>query len=299
MSQKLIPNMTGYKATDENMVCSPNGNRFQFVLDKWYECEGDLELCKNGFHFCEEKSGPLSYYTNYNTRLWKIEAQDVLDTPLAPGADNKHVCRKIKFVEEIFFTEGNNTGKLNIGNDNTGSSNVGDCNTGKWNTGSINAGNKNVGNKNTGYSNNGDNNTGYYNFGSFNAGTRNYGDDNTGNHNCGDSNTGNHNYGDYNTGNHNAGNCNTGEGNATNNSTGFFCVEEPKVMCFDVNTGLTQEEFMSKYPKYVHLTHLLRYPTPINFNEWSDLPGITPEKLLKLHQTFLEKMNEKISNTNK
>jgi hypothetical protein len=150
--------ITGYKATDENMCC----RGFQYEIGKWYTCDGELELCQNGFHFCEYPSGPWSYYDS--GRMFKVEAMYVLLSK-GPGADLKHVAKRIRFIEEI------KTG----GNMNTGNKNTGDWNTGSWNTGDGNTGNKNTG----------DGNTGDKNTGSCNTGDKNTGDGNVGNNHSG------------------------------------------------------------------------------------------------------------------
>ena len=120
----------GYKATDKNMQC----RGFQFEIGKWYEHKGDLEMCNSGFHFCEYPSGPWYYYRNEGTRVFKVEAKDVVKGK-DPGADKKHVARFIRLTEEITIT-----GNWNVGDWNTGDGNIGSGNTGDWNTGSGNAG---------------------------------------------------------------------------------------------------------------------------------------------------------------
>jgi hypothetical protein len=216
-----IEKMTGYKATDANMQC----RGYQFEIGKWFECaEGEIIKCgSNGFHFCPQPSGPWAYYSEPGTRLWKVEAEQVLETPDEPGADSKKVCRRIRFIEEI-----------------------------------IPNGDRNTGDGNTGYGNTGYRNTGY----------RNTGNGNTGNGNTGDGNTGNR---------------NTGDGNTTDYSSGFFCQEEPNVVCFDVDTGMKRGDFLRAFPKYWDLSDALLCDDAINFVSFSDLPGITPEKLASLH----------------
>ena len=81
--------MKGYKATDANMCC----RGFQFELGKWHEFEGDLIECQSGFHFCDYPSGPWCYYSEPGTRIWEVEADDVQEKLLEPGADFKRVCR--------------------------------------------------------------------------------------------------------------------------------------------------------------------------------------------------------------
>ena len=256
---KLIKHMTGYKATDENMKC----HGFRFVLGKWAEASGDLLLCKNGFHFCEKPSGPRCHYNSVNARVFKVEAEDVLKGEFQAGADYKRVCRRIRLVEEVFIAGKGNTGDFNVGNFNVGNCNAGNRNTGYGNTGDRNTGNENAGDRNTGNCNAGDRNTGY-----GNAGDRNTGDENAG---------------DRNTGDFNAGNRNTGDGNATSCSSGFFCQEEPNVICFDVDTGMKRSEFITAFPCWSELVRRLLNDGEITFDDFSCLPGITPEKLESLH----------------
>lgn len=127
--QKLIPEMKGYKATDTDMRC----RGYQFALDEWFQHEGELKECESGFHFCEHLSGVWNYYSKPGTRVWEIEAEDVLDKAPEPGATIKRVARRIRFIREIPVT---------------GNGNAGDRNTGNWNTGNGNAGNRNAGDGN-------------------------------------------------------------------------------------------------------------------------------------------------------
>ncbi len=123
--------ITGYKATDKDIKC----RGYQFTPGEWHECEGDLELCGNGFHFCEQPSGPWAYYSDPTTRIWKVEAEGVLDAPTEPGATAKKVARRIRLVEEVVIGGDCNTGNRNTGNRNTGNRNTGNRNTGNctWN----------------------------------------------------------------------------------------------------------------------------------------------------------------------
>ncbi len=273
--QKFIPKMTGYKATNALMQCQPDRNKepFQFEIGKWYEAEGEIEICKNGFHFCDQQSGVWAFYSMPDARVFKVEAENVLDLPIKPGAGHKWVASRIRLVEEVRVTGDYNTGYSNTGDYNTGDSNTGNRNTGDYNTGS-----RNTGDYNTGYYNTGSRNTGYYNTGYYN----------TGDSNTGSRNTGYYNTGYYNTGSRNTGDSNTGDGNATNYSSGFFCVVEPKVVSFDVQTEFTRDQFMGKFPEVERLAWLLIEAEPISFDEFASIPGITPEKLDALHKAHLE-----------
>ena len=291
---ELIKQMTGYKATDANMMCKG----VTFEVGVWQECEGELVECKNGFHFCEYPSGPWAYYSGVGTRIWKIEAEEVLTKKREPGADIKRVARRIRLVEEVLIGGDGNTGDRNAGDRNAGNWNTGNGNTENWNTGNWNAGGRNTGNwnaggRNTGNWNTGDRNTGDRNAGDWNTGDRNAGDGNTGNRNTGNGNTGDWNTGDWNTGDGNAGdrntgNGNTGDGNATNRASGFFCIEPQTVKSFDVETGLTYEQFTARYPRYWDLCNALMGSDPIDFDTYKGIPGITPEKLIALHNKHKE-----------
>jgi hypothetical protein len=157
--------VTGYKATDKDMKCQG----FQFKLGEWAVHDGEIELCKSGFHFCPYPSGPWCYYDAKESRLWKIEAK-IVHQEYSPGADLKYVCKMIRLVEEMKITGDRNTGNSNTGDCNTGDCNTGNCNTGNWNTGNCNTGNSNTGDRNTGNWNTGDRNTGNSNTGNSNTG---------------------------------------------------------------------------------------------------------------------------------
>ena len=167
--------MKGYKATNADMTC----RGFKFELGKWYKHEGEIKQCESGFHFCVHPSGPWSYYNDKGTRLFAVEARDVIEE-YTPGSDLKVVCHEIRLLSEIIPDGGRNTGYMNTGNRNTGGGNTGDGNTGNRNTGGMN-----TGYMNTGYMNTGNRNTGNRNTGNRNTGDRNTGDGNATNNSSG------------------------------------------------------------------------------------------------------------------
>ena len=197
-----IKSMKGYKATNSDMKCRDH----KFELGKWYEISGEIEPCKRGFHFCLVPSGVYAFYDDPGTRIFEVEAEDILQTPPEPGADSKMVARRIRLVKEI--TPGyRGTDKPNDGDRNTGDLNTGNRNTGNWNT--------------------------------------------------------------------------------TDRSAGFFCAVQPKVMSFDVQTDLTYEEFLEKYPQAYRLGEALTGEDKIRFDDFKMIPGITEAKLKKLHAAHL------------
>ena len=141
----LIEKMAGWKATDKNMCCRPDPDKpaMQYQLGVWYEVEGELVMCENCFHFCTSPSGVWNYYNSEGTRVFKVEAEGVVN-PNKPGADNKCVARRIRLIEEVKIGGNMNTGDRNTGNMNTGNMNTGDRNTGDRNTGDRNTGQGNA-----------------------------------------------------------------------------------------------------------------------------------------------------------
>ncbi len=245
--------VTGYKATDKDMCC----RGFQFELGKWHEHKGDLELCSSGFHFCEYPSGPWCYYADEGTRIFRVEAREIVRGE-EPGAYLKHVARFIRLIEEIIITGDGNTGDRNTGYRNTGYRNTGDENTGDRNTG--------------------DGNTGYRNTGDWNTGDGNTGDGNTGDGNTGDGNTG-----DGNTGYGNTGDRNTGDGNVGNRQTGFFCKKEPEILFFD-------HPFTGDYDRVVVFALCKKLESDEPFDpdeEMLALPNATAERIKSLHEAHI------------
>jgi hypothetical protein len=313
--------LTGFKATNADMTC--RGFQFQIGVWHHIPKSKPLKLCDIGFHFCIHPSGPRAFYPHPTDRVFKCEAKDVL-VEETHGASAKCVARHIRLVSEIKPSGNNNTGNNNTGDCNTGYGNTGNCNTnfcntgnynagghnagdynagdynaGDYNTGDHNEGNRNTGHYNTGYGNTGDRNTGdrnagihntgiqntgLYNTGNCNTGIHNTGNHNAGIHNEGHGNTGNYNTGSGNTGNYNTGRGNTGSGNATDNCTGFFCTEEPGILCFDKPTNLTRTEFLARYGTLMtKLAQQLSHPEKFDYTAYKALPGWSLRKIKALH----------------
>src|SRR5574343_156540 len=95
--------MRGYKFMKSDMTCLG----FQYEVGKEYSLEGNLKICRNGFHFCKNPFDCLEYYDNIegDKRLFLVEALGEVITE-----DNKSVTNQIKIIEEIhnikkFFDE--------------------------------------------------------------------------------------------------------------------------------------------------------------------------------------------------
>jgi hypothetical protein len=276
----------GYKVFEKNWSC----RGFSYKVGKTYKIEGELQICLNGFHFCNTLLDCFRYYPFDPTN----KVAEILATGEVITEDTKSCTSEITIVNELKWEEvlkrvniGEDcTGMSNIGIGNKGNRNVGECNSGKsnignnnrgdfnngndndgsnnigdFNEGSINLGSCNKGCYNLGYRNKGNRNIGEYNNGSYNLGDKNVGRYNLGNKNIGDFNRGTGNKGDanngcYNSGNDNRGNYNSGDNNCgcfnsgTNNS-GWFCTKKKKLVFFDKETDMTMEEWIKTDAYYI------------------------------------------------
>ena len=99
MTQETKPiTITGYKGFDKNLQC----RGFQYEVGKEYETN-ETELCKRGFHFCENPHDVFSYYNaGEGNRFAIVEASDVSDEK---QEDSKRVSKRIRIKAEISVFE--------------------------------------------------------------------------------------------------------------------------------------------------------------------------------------------------
>lgn len=89
--------MRGYKGTHGDMTC----RGFQFELGKTYKAQGEIKMCKNGFHFCENLRSVFAYYPpDYGNRFFEIEAKEPIRREHA-----KYVTAEITFIRELSAKE--------------------------------------------------------------------------------------------------------------------------------------------------------------------------------------------------
>jgi hypothetical protein len=69
------------------------------------------------------------------------------------------------------------------------------------------------------------------------------------------------------------------------------------VISFDVQTNLTFEVFLNKYPQAYKLGELLEGKDLIDFEQFEMIPGITKEKLADLHKKHLKSKEKKLRKT--
>lgn len=89
--------MKGYKGMTKDMTC----RGMKFEIGKTYHVDGDINLCKNGLHFCEELIDVLDYYGNYDgNRFFEIDADGVIKTNGKKSATSSlTVIREINDIE--------------------------------------------------------------------------------------------------------------------------------------------------------------------------------------------------------
>lgn len=91
--------MKGYKATNRYMSCCPQFDLplYQYTMDTKHILEkGEVEICSNGFHYCEKLENVLYYYNNPSMRVFEILAEGDIDT-----LEHKSACSEITFIKEL------------------------------------------------------------------------------------------------------------------------------------------------------------------------------------------------------
>ena len=188
--------MKAYKGFDKDLKC----RGFQFEAGKEYR-EEKADICKSGFHACENPLDVFKYYPPATSRYCKVD----LDANEQKEDDSKRVGKKILILDEISLQDMINAGiayiEAGVNWEDSASTNTGDHSV------STNTGYRSV-STNTGYrsasTNTGDHsvstNTGH-NSVSTNTG-HNSASTNTG-HNSASTNTGDHSV-STNTGDHSA-----------------------------------------------------------------------------------------------
>lgn len=88
----------GYKGTDQNMRC----NGYQYELNKEITYDGEISLCRSGFHFCTNLNNVFDYYSyDGKNRFFKVKALMPKDYQKDSMDFTKYVTNKIIFVSEI------------------------------------------------------------------------------------------------------------------------------------------------------------------------------------------------------
>ena len=97
--EKVNKPVKAYKGFNKHMQCTPNGKIFQYEIGKEYK-EDKADLCRCGFHACENPLDVLSYYNNIDDKFCEVEL-DKIDPNR--NKDSKICGKKIKIGVEIGF----------------------------------------------------------------------------------------------------------------------------------------------------------------------------------------------------
>ena len=89
--------MKGYKGMDANMQC----RGMQFEVGKTYHVDGDIKVCENGLHFCEQLIKVFDFYErNDSNRFFEIEASGTIKTDLTKSAaSDMRIIRELSDIE--------------------------------------------------------------------------------------------------------------------------------------------------------------------------------------------------------
>ena len=86
--------MIAYKGINKDMTCRD----FQYEEGKEYEHDGDIELCKSGFHACEYPLDCFRYYAPNKSVYHQVELHGDME---AHHDDSKIVASNIKIGAEL------------------------------------------------------------------------------------------------------------------------------------------------------------------------------------------------------
>jgi hypothetical protein len=85
--------VNGYKAFNPNWTCRD----YQYEVGKTYTHDGKVDLCHQGFHFCENPMDVLSYYPPTG-KFAEVEADGVTDQR---DSDSKRVSKTLTIKAEL------------------------------------------------------------------------------------------------------------------------------------------------------------------------------------------------------
>ena len=90
--------ITAYKGFDKNMRCRD----MQYEVGKTYEHDGDVEICRSGFHACEY---PLDIFSYYDPASSKFAVVEMKEHVTKYDGDSKIAAASIHIIAEITIPE--------------------------------------------------------------------------------------------------------------------------------------------------------------------------------------------------
>ena len=116
----------GYKVFNSDWTCRDH----QYKVGETYTMEGEVEICRSGYHFCEKLVDCYDYY-KYSPKNKVAEVEMLGYTHTDDG--KKFATNAIRIVREIKWEDV--SAMVNAGYCNSGYRNSGDCNSGYRNSG--------------------------------------------------------------------------------------------------------------------------------------------------------------------
>ena len=86
-----------YKGFDENFSC----RKFQYEVGKTYELDGDVVVCKRGFHACANPLDVFTYYPPGKSRYAIVEQSGTVDELLDKTASSSITIKKELSLAEL------------------------------------------------------------------------------------------------------------------------------------------------------------------------------------------------------
>ena len=97
LKTNTMSKIKGYKGFDNNLKC----RGYQYEVGKTFECDGKIECCENGFHFCENPFDVFGYYPPSDSRYCSVEGEG--ETSKDNG-DSKVAVSRLHVSAEIGLT---------------------------------------------------------------------------------------------------------------------------------------------------------------------------------------------------
>ena len=98
--------MKGYKGMTKDMTC----RGMKFEVGKTYHIDGQIEICKNGLHFCKNLIDVFDYYSkNEDSRYFEVETEsDVYSEGGKSVTSTLTILRELTDVEinRVFYGNG-------------------------------------------------------------------------------------------------------------------------------------------------------------------------------------------------
>lgn len=92
-----------FKGFDRDMVCRPDGGeRVQYEVGQSYSLDGDIEVCRRGFHACEGPLDVLAYYPAGSSRFAVVEQSGRISRE---NRGSKIASSRIKVIAELSLSD--------------------------------------------------------------------------------------------------------------------------------------------------------------------------------------------------